>query len=97
MAMLNVQKNIASEMQAIAVDMLRLKNRLAIAVAMFSAESMNALVDADYAELAELAHVTAQEMIAAKNAMDAINVAVGEYVAGTNSTKLMRIINVVPK
>ena len=95
--MLNVQKNVASEIQALALDILKIKNRLAVAVAMYVAESMATLSDADYAELSELAHVTVTEMTAAKNALDAINTAIGEYAVGTNATKLMRVVNEVPK
>ena len=97
MTMLNVQKNVASEIQALALDILKIKNRLAVAVAMYVAESMSTLTDADYAELPELAHVTVTEMTAAKNALDTINTTVGEYVVGTNATKLMRVVNTVPK
>jgi len=95
--MLNVQKNVASEIQALALDILKIKNRLAVAVAMYAAEGMATLTDADYAELSELAHVTVAEMTAAKNALDAINTSIGEYTVGTNATKLMRVVNVVPR
>lgn len=95
--MLNVQKNVASEMQALATDLLKIKNRLAVAVAMYASEGMASLTDDDYAELAELAHVTVAEMTAAKNALSEINTALGEYTVGTAATKLMRVVNVVPK
>lgn len=95
--MLNVQKNVASEIQTLAGDMLRIKTRLAVAVAMYASENMASLTDADYAELAELAHVTVAEMTAAKNALNEINTALGEYTTGTAATKLMRVVNVVPK
>jgi hypothetical protein len=95
--MLNVQKNVASEMQAIAADVLRLKNRLAVVIAMYQTEGMAGLVDADYAELSEFAHVTVPEMTAARNALNEVNTALGEYAAGTAVTRLMRIVNVVPK
>lgn len=97
MAMLNVQKNVASEIQSLAGDMLRIKNRLAVAVAMYASEGMASLTDADYAELAELAHVTVSEMTAAKNALNEVNTAMGDYTAGTAATRLMRVVNVVPK
>jgi len=96
MAMQNVQKNVASTMQVLALDILSMKNLLSVTVAMYGAEGMATLTDADYAELAELAHVTVAEMTAAKNALDAINTAIGDYAAGTNAQKLMRIINTVP-
>lgn len=95
--MLNVQKNVASEIQTLAGDMLRIKTRLAVAVAMYASENMASLTDADYAELAELAHVTVAEMTAAKNALNEINTALGEYTTGTAATRLMRVVNVVPK
>lgn len=97
MAMLNVQKNVASEMQSLASDLLRIKNRLAVAVAMYASEGMGQLADADYAALPELAHVTVAEMTAAKNALNEINAALGEYTVGTATTRLMRVVNVVPK
>jgi hypothetical protein len=95
--MQNVQKNLASEMQSLAFDMLRIKNRLVVAVAMYAAEGMASLTDADYAELSEFAHVTVTEMTAAKNALAEVNTALGEYTSGTAATRLMRIVNTVPK
>jgi hypothetical protein len=97
MAMQNVQKNLASEMQSLAADFLRAKNRLAVVIAMYASESMATLADADYAALDEFSHVTVTEMTAAKNALGEINTAMGEYVAGTAVTRLMRIVNAVPK
>ena len=91
-----VQMNIMTEMQAIATAQLAMKNRLQALVAMWSAEGMSALTDADIQELAEFEHVTAQELTAAKNAMDTIASAVGEYAAGTAATKLLRIVLCVP-
>jgi hypothetical protein len=96
-ALIPVQQNIATEIQTLAQDILVIKNRLAISVAMFGAEGMASLADADLQALPEFAHVTVQELTAAKNALDAINTAVGEYVAGTNATKLMRVVLRVPK
>jgi len=97
MAMLNVQKNVASEMQSLASELLKIKNRLAVAVAMYASENMATLADADYAALPELAHVTVAEMTAAKNALNDINTALGEYTVGTAAMRLMRVVNVVPK
>jgi hypothetical protein len=74
-----------------------LKNRVAVAVAMFPAENMGQITDADLQAYPEFAHVTVQELTAAKNALDAINTAIGEYVAGSNATKLMRVVRRVPK
>jgi len=97
MAMQNVQQNVAVAIQKLATNVLEIKSSLAVAVAMYAAEGMASLTDSDYAELAEFAHVTVAEMTAAKNALDAINTAIGEYVAGTNATKLMRVVRSVPK
>jgi len=97
MAMLNVQQNIATELQDLSEEFLRLKNRLAVVVAMYAAEGMANLTDADYAALTKFAHVTVGEMTGAKNALSEINVAMGEYVAGTAVTRMMKIIRSVPK
>lgn len=94
--MLNVQKNIASTMQSLSMDILAIKDKLAVLVQMYGTENMATLVDADYAALPEFAHVTVSEMTGAKNALDAINTAIGDYSAGTNATKLVKIVNLVP-
>ena len=96
-ALLPVQQNVASEMQSLAEDILVIKNRIAVAVAMYGAEGMTTLADVDLQALSTFAHVTVAELTAAKNALDAINTEIGEYVAGTNATKLMRIALRVPK
>ena len=97
MTMTNVQKNVASEIQSLATEMLRIKNRLAVAVAMYASEGMAQLTDDDYATLPEFAHVTVAEMTAAKNALGEINTALGEYTTGTAATRLMRIVPAVPR
>lgn len=94
--MLNVQKNIASTMQNLASEILGIRDRLAVLVQMYGTENMATLTDADYVALPEFAHVTVTEMTAAKNALDAISVAIGDYAAGTNATKLAKIVNTVP-
>jgi hypothetical protein len=97
MAMQNVQKNVASEIQSLATDLLRIKNRLAVATAMYGSEGMAQLTDADYAALPEFVHVSVAEMTAAKNALGEVNAALGEYTTGTAATRLMRIVSAVPK
>lgn len=96
MSITYVQQNILTEMQHIAAQQLSLRNRLAAVVAMWGAESMSQLTDADLAQLAEFAHVTAAELAAAKNGMDTIVTAIGEYAAGTPATRLLRIVGGVP-
>lgn len=97
MALTAVQQNVASEMQTLASDILSIKNRLAVTVVMFLAEGMAQVVEADLQALPEFAHVTVVELVAAKGALNDINVSVGEYVVGSNATKLMRIVRGVPK
>jgi len=96
MSALNVQKNILSKMQQVATRQLVLQNEMVELVAMWTAESMNNLTDADLAELQEFAHITASELQQAKNGMDAISTAIGAYAAGTPATKLLKIVNSVP-
>lgn len=95
--LMNVQKNIATELQQISVELLIIKNRLAIVGKMYATENMAQLADADLQALPEFAHVTIAELNGANNAVEAINTAMGEYIAGTNTTKLMKIVPVVPK
>jgi hypothetical protein len=94
--LLPVQLNVATELQNLAQDMLRIKNKIAVGVAMYAAEGIGALTDADLQANPNFGHITIAELTAAKNALDAINVAMGEYVAGTNATKLMRIVLHIP-
>jgi hypothetical protein len=57
---------------------------------------MASLTDADYLAMPDFAHITVVEMTAAKNALDAINTAIGEYATGTAAQKLARIVSRVP-
>lgn len=94
--MLNVQKNIASKMQNLAMDILGIRDNLITVVQMYSTESMTTLTDADYGELADFSNITVAEMTAAKNALEAIYTAIGDFSAGTNATKLLKIVSAVP-
>ena len=96
MARTQVQTNILDAMQQVAMQQLKLQNRMTDIVAMWGAESMATLLDADIQEIAGFAHVTVAELAAAKNAMDTINTAIGGYVAGTPAIKLLRIVNNLP-
>jgi predicted AAA+ superfamily ATPase len=96
MAITNVQTNILFSMQQIAVRQLELQNLMSAAVAMYAAEGLNALVDADIQAVPAFAHISAQDLQGAKNAMDTINTAIGGYVAGTPATKLLRVVDKVP-
>lgn len=97
MAMNNVQQNVASELQAIALELLSLQQRMGPVVKMFATESLGDLLDADYAELPEFAHITSGEAVTAKNSIDAIDGTIGAYDVGTHATKILKICNVVPK
>jgi hypothetical protein len=77
MAMNNVQKNIASQIQIAAREMVHAQAELTQIAAMWANESMAELTDADFAELAEFAHVTSAEFTAAAGALSTINTAIG--------------------
>lgn len=97
MTVLNAQQNILTEMQSIAQQQLSLQSRMKAVVAMWTAESMANLTDADLQSLSEFAHVTAIELQGAKNGMDTITTAIGEYVVNTPATKLLKIVGSVPR
>ena len=92
-----VQQNIMDAMQQAAIKQLELQNSMTALVAMWTAESLNTLTDADIQSLASFAHVTAAELAAAKNGMDTITAAIGGYVSGTPAIKLLRIVNNIPR
>ena len=96
MTLTTVQTNLADAMQQQALELLIAKSRMNAITAMWVTEGMNALTDADLQALASFAHITVAELTAAKNAMDAILTTIGEYAAGTNATKLVRIVGNVP-
>lgn len=97
MSMNNTQKNVASEIQRIAAELISIKSRLTTLSSMYANEGMGALVDADFAELAEFAHVTATEFQAAGGALVNVNTTLGDFSVGTNVSKLLRIVTAVPK
>ncbi len=97
MALNAVQQNLASAMQEVSEQLLAIKNRLAIIGLMYVTESMSSLSDADLQALVPFAHVTVAELTAAKNALGEINTAMGEYIAGSATTRLMKIVGRVPK
>ena len=97
MPLTNVQQNVAVAIRQKALAILEIKNSLSVLTQMYATENMAALVDADYAALNEFSNVTVAEMTAAKNALDAINTAIGDYTVNTNATKLTKIMNVVPQ
>ncbi len=97
MALTAVQQNLVSAMQEVAEELLVIKNRLAIIGLMYVTESMSTLSDPELQALSPFAHVTVVELTAAKNALGEINTAMGEYVVGSATTRLTKIVGRVPK
>lgn len=96
MALTTVQQNLADAMQETAMDLLVLQSKMKAITAMWVTEGMNSVLDADLQSLASFAHVTVSEMASAKSAMDAVVTTIGDYTAGANATKLVRIVGNVP-
>ena len=96
MALTNVQKNVLDEMQTLAKMVIALKSRARNAVEMYGNEGLANVADADIQALASFAGVTAQELQGAKGALDTVATAIGEFVAGTPATKLIKICDNVP-
>lgn len=96
MAMTNVQKNIASELQTMAAQLVLVQSRATALAAMYANESMGSLQDADFAEIAPFAHITAAEFGAAAAAIAAV---VATLNAGTpaNWAKMLKITETMPK
>ena len=93
----NTQKNIAVRMQQVALSQLGLAEDMKYISAMWTTESMGSVTDAELQELADFAGVTATEMLACKQAYDAILATVGEVsTAGTNAYKMIKLANVIP-
>ena len=96
MALTNVQKNVLDEMQTLAKQVIALKSRARNVVEMYGNEGLASVNDADIQALSSFAGVTATELQAAKGGLDAVATAIGEYVAGTPATKLIKICDNVP-
>lgn len=96
MAMTNVQKNIASELQTMAAQLVTVQSRCTMIAAMFTNENMGALTDADFAAIAPFAHITTAEFTAASVAIAAVNTVLN---AGTpsNWAKMLKITEGMPK
>lgn len=96
MAMTNVQKNVASELQAMAAQLVTVQSRATLLAAMYTNEGMGSLTDADFAEIAPFAHITAAEFGQAALAIAAIVTALN---AGTpaNWAKMLKITETMPK
>jgi len=96
MAMTNVQKNIASELQAMAGQLVLVQSRVTALASMYTNENMAALTDADFAEIAPFAHITSAEFAAAAAAINAV---VTTLNTGTpaNWAKMLKITETMPK
>jgi hypothetical protein len=97
MATTIAQKNMLSEIQTIASELLSIKARMVSIIAMYTNEGLNDLTDADFVALPEFAHITAVEFQAAVAALVAVNTALGDYSASSNVAKLFRIVRGVPR
>ena len=96
MALTAVQKNIASELQTMASQLISVQSRCTLIAAMWTNENMAGLTDADLAEITPFAHITSSEFTSAAIAIAAINTALN---AGTpsNWSKMLKITEGVPK
>jgi hypothetical protein len=65
-------------------------------VNMYANESVSTLTDADIQTLPELSHVTASEIQAAKNSMDTLITAIGDFTAGSIASRLLKIVKNLP-
>jgi hypothetical protein len=94
--MTNVQKNVASELQAMAAQLVLVQARATLLAAMYANEGMGSLTDADFAEIAPFAHITAVEFAAAAVAISAV---VTTLNAGTpsNWSKMLKITETMPR
>lgn len=91
-----MQRNICSEVQALAEEVLRLKARIATVSSLYVSEGIGSLTDGDFTEVPDFAHVTAAEFSQAAAAIVAVQATIGEYATGTNATKLCKVILRVP-
>lgn len=96
MAMTNVQKNIVSELQAMAGQLVLVQSRATALAQMFANENMAALTDEDFGEIAPFAHITSVEFGAAAAAINSIVAALN---AGTPTawSKMLKITESMPK
>jgi hypothetical protein len=93
----NVQQNILTAMQTMAIQLIELRYQLALVSQMYTNELLANLVDADIQMLPEFAGVAAVELSACKQAFDAIVTTIGDPgVAATNAYKILKIANKVP-
>jgi hypothetical protein len=93
----NVQQNILTGMQNMAIQLLELRSQLALVTQMWTNEGMVNLADADIQLLSEFAGVTQVEALACKQAFDALVTSLGDPgTAGTNAYKMLKLVNQVP-
>lgn len=96
MSMTQVQLNVVTELQKIAAELISIRGRLTMITEMWGNEGVANLVDADFQENGVTAHVTQVELAAAAAALVAINTTLGTG-AASNASKLLKIVNVVPR
>jgi hypothetical protein len=96
MALTNIQKNVLDELQALAMIELDWKSRARNFVEMYGNEGIGSLTDSDIQSIPSMAQCTASEVQGAKNAVSDLSTAIGEYVAGTAATKLIKVVPNIP-
>jgi ornithine cyclodeaminase/alanine dehydrogenase-like protein (mu-crystallin family) len=94
--MTNIQKNIATELQNLALVVLQLKPRLEAIVEMYNTAEMANLTNDDYALLADFVGITIDDMYWAKTAYSELAIAIGGFVGNENAERLLKILNRVP-
>jgi hypothetical protein len=96
MAMTNAQKNAVSEMQAMAALLIVARSKAVLLSEIYTNEGLASLTDADFADIAPFAHITAAEFIAAAQAIAASVTALN---TGTpaNWAKMLKITETMPK
>ena len=93
----NVQQNILTAMQSMAIQLIELRYQLALVSQMWTNELMVNLLDADIQSLPEFSGVTAAEALGCKQAFDALVTTFGDPgTSGTNAYKMLKIANKVP-
>ena len=93
----NVQQNLLTGMQDAAEATLGVQKDLNILVKMFVQESMSALTLEDLQAYPDFAHLTPAELLAGKNALDDLNLALGDFVASTIVTRLLKLVRLLPQ
>ena len=91
-----VQQNVASEIQALAAQLVVLRTRASLLAQRYADEDMASLADGDFAAYPQLAHVTAAEFAAGVYVMGVV-VSLLEQNTPPNWARLLKITASVPR